>query len=331
MDFQSQSGQNLDKFQVRASTSAAGGPYNPDWTDLVTTIGAADYTANWQLPASVFSAMLAGRNYVSVRIFDLVPSSGTFDNIFYVQKDTSAPAITDGQAGDAAWRAAAGTLYNVDFADSLSGLATAQYKVMSGAGQAGTLLKDWTDMQPGRRAGLHNPTGGFRRLAEVLNHISVRLRRAGRAAALDDAFTVLKDTTPPTAPASVSPADNALYSTSTVAFDWSDSSDLRSGLAGYTLQVSSYADFQTVAYASATAVSAATLYNAADGAWYWRARAGDTAANYSAWTATRAFIVDVSSPEVINNQASPTPGTPAPARPRRGQGPLKRVTRWNTG
>ncbi|MHB0995340.1 MAG: hypothetical protein ACYC2I_03110, partial [Elusimicrobiales bacterium] len=311
VDFQSQSGQNLDKFQVRASTCTSGCAYAPDWTDVVTTIGAAAYTADWQLPASVFSAMQAGRNYASVRIFDLVPSSGTFDNIFYVQKDTSAPSITDGQAGDAAWRAAAGTLYNVDFADSLSGLATAQYRVMSGAGQTGTLLKDWTDiaaLTPGQASYNTDWALDFAALAEVYtNYVSVRAYDVlGQAAALDDAFTVLKDTTPPTVPSSVSPADNALYSTSTVAFDWSDSSDPRSGLAGYTLQVSSYADFQTVAYSSAPAVSSAALYNTADGVYYWRARAADNAANYSAWTATRAFIVDVSSPEVINNQASPT-------------------------
>ncbi|PIU17694.1 MAG: hypothetical protein COT18_12670, partial [Elusimicrobia bacterium CG08_land_8_20_14_0_20_59_10] len=44
----------------------------------------------------------------------------------------------------------------------------------------------------------------------------------------------------------------------------------------------------------------------ADGIYYWRVRAADAAANYSAWTATRTFVVDVSSPEIINNQASPT-------------------------
>ncbi|MBI4352148.1 MAG: hypothetical protein HY550_11995, partial [Elusimicrobia bacterium] len=311
VDFQSQSGQNLDKFQVRASTCTSGCAYAPDWTDVVTAIGAAEYTANWSLPGAVFTALAAGRNYVSVRAHDLVPSSGTFDNAFYVQKDTSAPSITDGQAGDAAWRAAAGTVYNVDFLDPLSGLTTAQYKVMSGAGQTGTLLKDWTDiaaLTPGQASYTADWAVDFAALSEVFtNYVSVRAYDAlDQSAALDDAFTVLKDTTPPSAPALSSPADNALYSVSAVPFDWTDAADLRSGTSGYALEVSTYADFQTVAYSSAPAVSAASLPAVADGVYYWRVRAADNALNYSAWAATRAFIVDVSSPEVINNQASPT-------------------------
>ncbi|PIU17693.1 MAG: hypothetical protein COT18_12665, partial [Elusimicrobia bacterium CG08_land_8_20_14_0_20_59_10] len=228
VDFQSQSGQNLDKFQVRASTNSSGGPYNPDWTDVVIGIGAADYTADWALPTAVFDAMAAGRNYVSVRVFDLVPSSGTLDNVFYVQKDTSAPTIADNQAGDDAWRNSSGTVYNVDFLDSLSGLATAQYKVMSGAGQGGTLIKDWADiaaLTPGQTAYNADWAVDFAALQEwATNYVSVRAYDTlGQAATLNDPFTVLKDTTPPSAPALSSPADNALYSVSAVSFDWSDS------------------------------------------------------------------------------------------------------------
>ncbi|PIU19408.1 MAG: hypothetical protein COT18_07665, partial [Elusimicrobia bacterium CG08_land_8_20_14_0_20_59_10] len=136
--------------------------------------------------------------------------------------------------------AAAGTVYNVDFLDSLSGLTTVQYKVMSGAGQTGTLLKDWTDiaaLTPGQASYDADWALYFAALSEAFtNYVSVRAYDIlGQAASLNDAFTVLKDTTPPSAPALSSPVDNALYSVSAVSFDWTDSSDLRSGTSGYAL------------------------------------------------------------------------------------------------
>ncbi|HRY30669.1 MAG TPA: hypothetical protein P5079_11615, partial [Elusimicrobiota bacterium] len=129
VDFQALSGQNLDKFQVRSSTKPGNaGPFTSDWTDVATAIGDTLYTTNWSLPSTVFEAMLNdATNYVSVRIYDLVPSSNTQADVFYVRKSTSGPTITDLQDGDTTYRSAAGTAYNVDFHDPGAGLQRADY------------------------------------------------------------------------------------------------------------------------------------------------------------------------------------------------------------
>ncbi|MDA8132066.1 MAG: hypothetical protein M0011_11235, partial [Elusimicrobia bacterium] len=317
VDFQSQSGTNLDKFQLRASTSSAGGPYSPGWTDIVTGIGAVSYTADWQIPASTFAVLQPGKNYISVRAFDLVPSSASFENVFYVLKDTAAPYMADNQAGDDVWRNSSGTIYNVDFFDGLSGLTTVEYRITSGPGQTGTLLKDWTVINY-QASGLASYTADwpvdFAALQEwATGYVSVRAFDVpGQStASASEVFYVLKDTTPPSVPSLVSPADGALFSTAAVAFDWSDASDTRSGILEYFLAVSTSQYFENISYSSNPANSAVQAYNLQEGKLYWKVRAKDKAGNYSAYTATSALFVDISSPSVINNQASPTAWYPA--------------------
>ena len=310
VDFQSESGYNLDYFQVTASTSQASPAYLVAWTSAAWSIGSTIYSAGWALPQAVFDALAPGRNYVSLRVYDQQPGFSVLNNAFYVQKDTSAPSLALTQAGDDAWQGAAGKTYNVDFFDALSGLATAQYRITSQPAQAGTLLKDWTDIaSPGGAASYTADWPvDFEALEEwATGYVTVRAFDAlAQSSAAADAFYIRKDTTPPSVPAAVAPADLAAYSTATVLFDWADAADSRSGVAGYALETSVYQDFSAVYASSFTAVSQASLNNIPDGNYYWRAAAFDRAGNYSAYAATRAFTVDTSSPLIVNNQASPT-------------------------
>ncbi|HBA59975.1 MAG TPA: hypothetical protein DCZ92_03980, partial [Elusimicrobia bacterium] len=310
VDFQSESGYDLNYFQVTAATSAAAPNYLVAWTSVAWNIGLTGYSDSWALPQAVFDALAPGRNYISLRVYDLQPSFSTLNNAFYVQKDTSAPALGLYQAGDGAWQGAAGETYDVDFFDQLSGLATAQYRVTSSPAGGGVVLKDWTDIaSPG---GASSYTADwpvdFAALQEwATGYVTVRAFDAlAQSSAAVDAFYVLKDTTPPSVPAAAAPADNAAYPLDAVSFDWTDSSDLRSGVAGYTLEASLAENFASLYASSVTAVSQAQLAGVADGNYFWRVRAFDLAGRYSADTATRAFTVDTSSPLVVNNQAAQT-------------------------
>ncbi len=81
-----------------------------------------------------------------------------------------------------------------------------------------------------------------------------------------------------------------------VSFFWTESTDNKSGVAGYIIQ---YADNQ--AFAEATSLDVLTntvgVDNFTDGTWYWRVMAVDNADNESAWTAANSFTVDVTDVE----------------------------------
>ena len=118
--------------------------------------------------------------------------------------DTTPPNIADNQPGDNVVRNSAGTTYNVDFADSGTGLDTIQYKVMSGPSQTGNLIIDWTNIAlPGGAANYTTDwTVNFNSLysSPSTNYVSVRAWDvAGSTGAMDDVFYILKDITPPSA------------------------------------------------------------------------------------------------------------------------------------
>ena len=310
VNFTDAGGSKLNRAQYSISSSPALGDGSvKGWTDIAVNISSNAYTQNWAVD---FAAERAGVNYVSVRAYDNASNYAQQNDVFTVSKDTTSPVITNNQSGDDVWRNAAGTLYNVDFADALSGLATAQYRITSQPGQSGTVIKDWTDIYS-------NPAGApayttdwpvdFTALQEwTPGYVSVRAYDlAGKTAVSPDVFHVWKDTTPPPVPVMSAPSDGALYSTTTVPFSWSAVSDLKSGLAGYELQLSTSQNFTLVALSSFTVNLSAGIVNLSESLQYWRIRAKDNAGNYSAFTSTRSFYVDVSIPVITNNQASPTP------------------------
>ena len=140
-------------------------------------------------------------NYVSVRAYDAAGNSVVSQDVFYVKKDGAVPGVTDNQTGDDTWRAASGTVYNVDFTDAGgSNLSYAEYSIYSGTGLTGTLIKSWTTIASGINASSYTTDWqvDFASLSEGANYVSVRAYdNAGNQVQVNDAFYVKKDTINP--------------------------------------------------------------------------------------------------------------------------------------
>jgi len=107
-------------------------------------------------------------------------------------------------------------------------------------------------------------------------------------------FTI--DTTAPSVPTLISPANGATVDTTTPSLDWSDVTD--PSAVSYSVQISASSTFATtVVSVGGLATSDYAVTTAlAQGTWYWRVKAADGAGNESAWTAARNFIVDTPPP-----------------------------------
>ncbi|MBI4061549.1 MAG: fibronectin type III domain-containing protein, partial [Elusimicrobia bacterium] len=200
------SGSHLDKFQVKASTTAGGlGNDLVGFVDVLTNLGPADaFNTPWALPAGFFNSLMDGvTNYISVRVFNGPPlNNSTFlQDAFHILKDTTAPNLVDAQAGDAVVRTAAGTTYTVQAFDAGGGLAAFQYSASLAPGTGNAAVIAWTNI-----ASVANTTSyiaawpvDFNALASgVTNYISVRAwDAAGSTTTALDAFYVLKDTAGP--------------------------------------------------------------------------------------------------------------------------------------
>ncbi len=219
VSFGDPSGSHLDKFQVKASTTAGGlGTDLIAFTDALTGLSPSDtYNTPWALPAAVFNSLIEGvTNYISVRVINGLGNATTLQDAFYVQKDTTAPNMVNAQTGDATVRAAAGTTYDVKVFDASSGLAAFQYSASLSAGSGNAALIAWTDI-----AAVANSTSyttawpvNFTLLASgVTNYISVRTwDTSGTTTTLVDAFYVLKDTAGPSV--SISTPTNSSFPSS---------------------------------------------------------------------------------------------------------------------
>ena len=78
------------------------------WTTIAAGVGTHAYTANWGLDFAALQE--SATNYVSVRGRDAAGNLTAINDVFFVLKDVTIPTVADNQAGDAAWRNAAGTL-----------------------------------------------------------------------------------------------------------------------------------------------------------------------------------------------------------------------------
>ncbi|MFH1415964.1 MAG: LamG-like jellyroll fold domain-containing protein [Elusimicrobiota bacterium] len=198
IDYSDTGGSKLSyvQYQVRSGTGAVIIP----WYTYASGINQNSYTADFSLSAAHFALLTSSYNYVSVTAFDAAGSSETLENVFYIKKDTAAPLITDGQAGDGTWRISdPGAVYNIDFSDGLSLLDYAQYTVYSGPGKTGNILKNWTNIFTALESSDYNDNWAvdFNYLVErSTNWVSVRVcDNAGGIEEKTDAFYVLKDTT----------------------------------------------------------------------------------------------------------------------------------------
>ncbi len=310
IDFQSNSGTNLDKFEILVTTTVDGtGVQYTSWSVIVSNIGAVSYTADWQIqPDSYFfNNWLQGKNYAHVRVYDLVPTESVLYNAFYVLKDTAPPIVDDLQDDTTYFVNLAGTTYNIDFRDSGIGITTAQYLISySSTDIESTKILDWTDIFTGLPVANYTTDWqlNFTALQEwATNYVSVRCYDGlGYSTGPVVVFYVLKDTTPPTVPSLSTPSDDALLSNQLVNFSWSESTDTRSGIERYILQVSTVAvAFMPLYYSTNVSVINHTA-TFEDGKYWWRVSAKDKAGNYSLWSTTRSFLIDTSSPVVVDNQ-----------------------------
>jgi hypothetical protein len=119
-------------------------------------------------------------------------------------------------------------------------------------------------------------------------------------------FAVL-DKRPPSIPILSSPGDNQTVSGSP-AFDWSESVDFGSGIAGYKIQISKNIDFSILEKDLQTISSdLSTTLN--PGTYYWRVRSIDNANNQSDWSAVWKFNLSLSFVTDKDSVAVPEGGT----------------------
>jgi subtilisin family serine protease len=125
-------------------------------------------------------------------------------------------------------------------------------------------------------------------------------RRVNLDGALRAAATGVPDVTPPSAPASLAPADGLVTALTQPDFGWSPAADAQSGVAAYELRV----DGGTVATVDAGSTSAIPDEALPEGRHTWDVVAWDGFGNESA-SAARALVVDRTPP------GAPVPRTPA--------------------
>lgn len=312
------SGAHLDKFQVKASTTALGlGTDIAPFTDVIIGLDPADsYSTPWALPPLVFNALLEGvTNYITVRVFNGPPLNNftVLQDAFYVQKDTTSPVMVDAQGGDPVPRSTPGTTYAVGVRDPSSGLAAFQYSASLAPGTADASVIGWTDIAVVAGTTYYDtpwPVNFAQLVSGVTNYISVRSWDvAGATTTATDAFFVHKDTTGPSVAIAAPQAgfNSALATLSGTA----------ASLYGVQGTEVSILDVLSNLYwnpGSAAFNSAAPIMIAAAGTTAWTlspgitwvdgasyravARSSTTAGLYSTTYATTTFVMDLSKPTI---------------------------------
>ncbi|MEK6536793.1 MAG: fibronectin type III domain-containing protein, partial [Actinomycetota bacterium] len=194
-------GAGLDKFEVKLATSPglAGAPLT-GWTVAVSSINAADYATDWQLPLTAFEAIPEGVTaYVSVRVYDNAaptPNVTVSTDVFYVIRDTTPPTITNNAVSPSGWQFADPGVFDVDFADARAGLASIQYSASGSAGAADAALLPWTVIDSFVSSSAYTTDWGVAFAAltgGTTNYISARaIDAAGNATTRSDVFKIMK-------------------------------------------------------------------------------------------------------------------------------------------
>ncbi|MFH1368656.1 MAG: FG-GAP-like repeat-containing protein [Elusimicrobiota bacterium] len=222
-------------------------------------------------------------------------TSGVNTANYALAKDTALPTITNLQSGDYNWRSVdQGNIYNVDFEDLDSGLGEIEYAAYTGLNLTGSQRIGWTQIAPvAGDASYTDPWGViFSQLVEyTTNYISVRAYDlAGNVATSYDVFKIFVDTTLPTTPTLVNPADGNGIGSS-YSFTWSICSDALSGMYEYQIQLSGNDIFSAVIVDTTSNTNSKTINGMSDGQLWWRVRARDIADNYGAWSSSKTFTV----------------------------------------
>jgi len=114
-----------------------------------------------------------------------------------------------------------------------------------------------------------------------------------------DVFVEVVDTTEPSVPHLLRPANGARVNPIALEFDWVDATDAGSGISEYELQISltdtfAAPDVDTIASDS----SWSSAYNLNDGEYYWHVRAIDNAGNVGGWSSAYMFTLDSAFPDI---------------------------------
>ncbi|MFH2201703.1 MAG: fibronectin type III domain-containing protein [Elusimicrobiota bacterium] len=120
---------------------------------------------------------------------------------FTILVDTDAPTMADNQPNGDWISADPGAVFDVDFHDQASGITSAEYRIRSGAGDTGTILKVWTPFftSTGTAHVLDEWAVDYSALQGGLNYISARaFDQVGRSTVTTDVFIIRKDDTAPT-------------------------------------------------------------------------------------------------------------------------------------
>lgn len=204
IQFADGSGTQLDYAEVSVSSSPGGAGDLVPYTLALSGINADSYGLGLTLPSAAFNGMIEGTTgYVTVRVWNHVPSSATLVDAFYVRKDTTAPTFVNGEAGgDSVIQSTGGRAYNLTVRDVVSGLGAFQYSVSATALAGDQAVLPWTDIATLNGATDYTTpwTVNFAGLRDgATNYVSVRAwDLAGTTRTLVDAFRILKDTTGPT-------------------------------------------------------------------------------------------------------------------------------------
>lgn len=197
-------GSGLDRFEVTVTSGPySGGVIVAPWTPAVASINDAYFERDWALPAAAFEAIQENvASYVSVRVYDQAANVTTYPDAFYVRRDTTPPTIDDYADSPQNWLSAdPGAVFDVDFADALSGLSQVLYSASNQPGVADAGVLGWTPVDVITSSPSFTALWGlnFGALADgASNYISVRaVDAAGNATTRQDVFRILKNTRGP--------------------------------------------------------------------------------------------------------------------------------------
>ncbi len=315
VDFQDAGGAGLANFQVMAATDTGGASgIVAGWTIAAAAINQSEYTADWALPAAVWSAIPEGTTaYISVRAVDNIANSTDVFDVFYVLKDITPPGMSLSYVPPAGWLVdAPGPVSSAAFSDSISGLAGIQYSVSSNKASADGNVINWTDIANvyGYSVFIATWTYDFTRLANgASNYFSLRATDlAGNESDVwIDTFTIMKNVSGPVVTITT---PTALYlSTLTSIGGYNTETNGRTVMATEL----SFKDKTTGLYWSGSAfLSGSQMWYVAAGTYPFAfsvnmpmtdghkydasARSSDTVGDYSASYATYTFTYDASPP-----------------------------------